>query len=106
MEMPAFLTAIIGWLRAGYPEGVPDVDYVPLFALLGNQLPEAEVSSIAEALAADSDHQSAQAIRDAIELVTHEKPSDSDIARVKTRLAAGGWPLAKPDRHSWPEAAS
>jgi hypothetical protein len=106
MEMPAFLTAIIGWLRAGYPEGVPDVDYVPLFALLGNQLPEAEVSSIAEALAADSDHQSAQATRDAIELVTHEKPSDSDIARVKTRLAAGGWPLAKPDRHSWPEAAS
>jgi hypothetical protein len=106
MEMPAFLNAIIGWLRAGYPEGVPDVDYVPLFALLGNQLPEAEVGSIAEALAAESDRQSAQAIRDAIELVTHEQPSESDIARVKTRLAAGGWPLAKPDRHSWPEAAS
>jgi hypothetical protein len=106
MDTPAFLTAIIGWLRAGYPEGVPDVDYVPLFALLGNQLPEAEVSSIADTLAAESDHQSAQAIKDAIELVTHEQPSESDIARVKTRLAAGGWPLAKPDRHSWPEAAS
>jgi hypothetical protein len=106
METPAFLTAIIGWLRAGYPEGVPDVDYVPLFALLGNQLPEAEVSSIADVLSAESDHQSAQAIKDAIELVTHEQPSESDIARVKTRLAAGGWPLAKPDRHSWPEAAS
>ncbi len=106
METPAFLTAIIGWLRAGYPEGVPDVDYVPLFALLGNQLPEAEVSSIADTLAAASGHQSAQAIRDAIELVTHEQPSESDLARVKTRLAAGGWPLAKPDRHSWPEAAS
>jgi hypothetical protein len=105
MDTPAFLTAIIGWLRAGYPEGVPDVDYVPLFALLGNQLPEAEVSSIADTLAAESDHQSAQAIKDAIELVTHEQPSESDIARVKTRLAAGGWPLAKPDRHSWPEAA-
>jgi Protein of unknown function (DUF3349) len=106
METPAFLTAIIGWLRAGYPEGVPDVDYVPLFALLGNQLPEDEVSSIADTLAAESDDQSAQAIKDAIELVTHEQPGESDIARVKTRLAAGGWPLAKPDRHSWPEAAS
>ena len=105
MPLPPVLTSIIGWLRAGYPEGVPDVDYVPLFALLGNQLPEAEVSSIADTLAAESDHQSAQAIKDAIELVTHEQPSESDIARVKTRLAAGGWPLAKPDRHSWPEAA-
>jgi hypothetical protein len=105
METPAFLTAIIGWLRAGYPEGVPDVDYLPLFALLGNQLPEDEVSSIADTLAADSDHDSAQAIKDAIEVVTHEQPSESDIARVKTRLAAGGWPLAKPDRRNWPEAA-
>jgi hypothetical protein len=105
MEMPAFLGAIIGWLRAGYPEGVPDVDYIPLFALLGSQLSDAEVAEIAETLAAESDQSSAEPIRTAIKEVTHVQPSESDIARVRTRLAAGGWPLAKPDRHSWPEPA-
>jgi Protein of unknown function (DUF3349) len=106
MEKPAFLKAIIGWLRAGYPEGVPSVDYIPLFALLGSQLTEADVRSVADELASESDHESAEAIRAAITAVTHTTPKDSDIARVRARLAAGGWPLAKPDLHSWPEAAS
>jgi hypothetical protein len=105
METPAFLQAIIGWLRAGYPEGVPSVDYVPLFALLGSQLTDAEVAAVGEELASSSDPDSADAIRAAIKDVTHETPKDSDIARVRSRLAGGGWPLAKPDRHSWPEAA-
>jgi hypothetical protein len=105
MEMPAFLRAIINWVRAGYPEGVPHVDYVPLFALLGSQLTDHEVASIADVLASESDHDSAEAIRAAIKSVTHEQPNDSDIARVRSRLAGGGWPLAKPDRHSWPEPA-
>jgi hypothetical protein len=98
MALPPFLSSIIGWLRAGYPEGVPSVDYIPLFALLGSQLTNDEVAEIAEELAKESDPDSAQTIRDAIELVTHEQPSDSDVARVKARLAAGGWPLAKPER--------
>ena len=105
MEMPGFLGAIIGWLRAGYPEGVPDVDYIPLFALLGSQLTDTEVATIAEALASDTDQSSADAIRTAIKQVTHAQPSQADIARVRTRLAAGGWPLAKPDAASWPEPA-
>jgi hypothetical protein len=105
MEAPAFLQAIIGWLRAGYPEGVPDVDYIPLFALLGSQLTDAEVSAVAEELASSTDPESAEAIRAAIKAVTHETPKDSDIARVRARLAGGGWPLAKPDGRSWPEAA-
>ena len=28
------VTAVVAWLRAGYPEGVPHRDYLPLFALL------------------------------------------------------------------------
>jgi hypothetical protein len=106
MEKPAFLKAIIGWLRAGYPEGVPSVDYIPLFALLGSQLTDADVKSIAEELASESDPDSAEAIRAAISDVTHVQPKDSDVARVRARLAAGGWPLAKPDLRSWPEAAA
>ena len=44
MALPPVLNKIIEWLRAGYPEGVPDVDYVPLFALLGSQLTNNEVN--------------------------------------------------------------
>jgi hypothetical protein len=103
MEMPTFLTAIIGWLRAGYPEGVPDVDYVPLFALLGSQLTDQEVAAIGEELASTSDPDSAEAIRVAIKNVTHATARESDIARVRSRLAAGGWPLAAPKRPAdWP----
>jgi hypothetical protein len=97
MALPPVLSSIISWLRAGYPEGVPSVDYIPLFALLGSQITEAEVVQIADELAAASDPASAQAIRDAIKEVTSQPPSDADVARVRARLAEGGWPLAKPD---------
>jgi len=30
----SLLTSILNWLRAGYPEGVPGSDRVPLLALL------------------------------------------------------------------------
>ena len=96
MALPPVLNAIVGWLRAGYPEGVPDVDYIPLFALLGSQLTDAEVAQIADELASSSNPESANAIRAAITLVTDQQPHDSDVARVRARLAEGGWPLARP----------
>jgi len=96
MALPPFLSSVIDWLRAGYPEGVPDVDYIPLFALLGSQLTDTEVSEIADELASQSDPDSAATIRKAIGNVTHEQVRDSDIARVRSHLAAGGWPLARP----------
>src|SRR5882762_6690455 len=99
MALPPFLSSIIGWLRAGYPEGVPQTDYIPLFALLASQLTDDEVSAVADELSETSgDPSSGQAIRDAIAAVTQGEPSDADVARVKARLAAGGWPLASPDR--------
>jgi hypothetical protein len=100
MALPPVLSSVITWLRAGYPEGVPDVDYIPLFALLGSQLTDADVTAVADELAETSDPGSAQAIREAIKNVTNVKPLDSDVARVRARLAAGGWPLAKPDQPS------
>ncbi len=98
MALPPFLNSIVGWLRAGYPGGVPDHDYLPLFALLGVQLTDPEVTAIADDLAAASNPQSAMAIRTAISEVTQHQPTDADIARVRARLASGGWPLAAPDR--------
>jgi hypothetical protein len=99
MPLPPFLATIVGWLRAGYPDGVPEHDYLPLFALLGSQLTESEVSAIGDELAEESKPESAAAIRHAITAVTaNDHPSDADIARVRARLAAGGWPLAAPSR--------
>ena len=94
MAYPPFLEKIIGWLRAGYPAGVPEVDYVPLFAILGYHLSNDEVAAIADELAASSDPASADEIKKAITAVTNSKPLESDIDRVRARLAAGGWPLA------------
>jgi len=98
MALPDFLTNIVGWLRAGYPEGVPQHDYIPLFALLGSQLTNDEVTLIGNELTFSADPESAGAIKEAIGAITHTKPNDADIARVRAHLAAGGWPLAKPDQ--------
>jgi hypothetical protein len=95
-NLPPVLKKVVEWLRAGYPEGVPDVDYVPLFALLGSELSNHDVELIAEDLAETSDPQSAEAIKKAIAAVTNTKPNEADVNRVRARLAGAGWPLAKP----------
>jgi Protein of unknown function (DUF3349) len=96
VALPPILSNIVDFLRAGYPDGVPEHDYIPLFALLARQLSEQEVSEVADELALTGDSDSAEALHSAIRNVTHERPLDSDIARVSARLAAAGWPLAAP----------
>ena len=98
MALPSFLAKIVSWLRAGYPDGVPEHDYIPLIALLGNQLTDDEVTLVANELAFSSNPESAAEIKKAISGITRTTVSDSDIARVRSHLAAGGWPLAAPDR--------
>jgi hypothetical protein len=99
MALPDFLTKIVGWLRAGYPEGVPEHDYVPLFALLGSQLTNDEVTLIVNELSFSADPESADAMKAAISAITHNpEVHESDINRVRAHLAAGGWPLADPTR--------
>ena len=99
MALPDFLTKIVDWLRAGYPEGVPEHDYVPLFALLGSQLTNDEVTLIANELSFAADPESAEAMKKAISAITRNpEVQASDINRVRAHLAAGGWPLADPTR--------
>jgi hypothetical protein len=93
------LQKIVGWLRAGYPEGVPATDYVPLFALLvRDHLTEEDISTFAAELAALSDEDTAKVIHGALADCSDCEPSDAELARVRARLAAGGWPLARPDQ--------
>ncbi|WP_433198439.1 DUF3349 domain-containing protein [Nocardia sp. CA-107356] len=95
---PNLLGRVIGWLRAGYPQGVPRSDYVALFAVLHRHLTDYEVVVIAEQLV-DSNPDSEISHTDieaAIARMAMEQPDAHDIARVASHLAAGGWPLATP----------
>ncbi|MUM19865.1 DUF3349 domain-containing protein [Mycobacterium sp. CBMA271] len=93
--MNAFLNKIVTWLRAGYPEGVPPPDYVPLLALLGRRLSNDEVKTVARELMARGDFDNID-IGVLITRLTDELPSGDDIERVRERLAKKGWPLDDP----------
>jgi hypothetical protein len=90
-----FLNAIVSWLRAGYPEGVPPHDYMPVLALLSRRLTTDEVKAVASELMQRGDFDQVD-IGVAITQITDELPSSDDIERVRTRLAATGWPLDDP----------
>lgn len=97
-EEGSYLGRIVAWLRAGYPQGVPEHDYVPLLALLNRRLTRGEVKKVAKALRrASISPASAEDIAAAITEVTHTEASSSDTARVRERLAAKGWPVDFPD---------
>jgi hypothetical protein len=99
MTMPEFMHKILDWLRAGYPEGIPPTDYVPLFAvLLKTHITEEEIADFARELASVSDEDTARVINEALQGCSGCHPGEEDLARVRGRLAAGGWPLARPDR--------
>jgi hypothetical protein len=92
MALPPVLQSIVDFLRKGYPEGVPQQDYLPLFALLRRRLSDEEVIELADELAANSpDEQTTRAIRAAIEHITNEAPSESDVDRVREQLQSAGW---------------
>lgn len=86
MASTAFASSIINWLRAGYPEGVPDHDYLPLFALLASRLTIEQLNDVAVLLEGSAAPASAAAIRNAIALVTDGEASDVDVANVRAHL--------------------
>ncbi|MDG3009225.1 DUF3349 domain-containing protein [Rhodococcus sp. D2-41] len=96
MTIPPFLNSIIDWLRAGYPDGVPEQDYVPLLALLNRRLTHDEVLTITDELIREGDLPIEKVdIQVLITKVTNEMPLETDVNRVRSHLVAGGWPLAQ-----------
>jgi Protein of unknown function (DUF3349) len=87
-----FLTSVVSWLRAGYPEGIPPTDYISVLALLSRRLSNDEVKQVTQALMqrGDFDHVDIGVL---ITQFTDELPSPVDVERVRERLAAKGWPL-------------
>jgi hypothetical protein len=90
-----FLAKIVAWITAGYPEGVPGPDQVPLFALLKRRLSDDDVKAVVRELKDLGEVDSAD-IGVLITQITDELPIPEDIERVRARLAAKGWPLDDP----------
>jgi hypothetical protein len=96
----SLLNSILNWLRAGYPNGVPGPDRVPLLALLrATPLTEDQIQEVVANLTAEdspaldggiSEDEIAEFIKD----VSHHDAGPDNVKRVAATLAAAGWPLA------------
>ena len=97
----SLLSSILNWLRAGYPEGVPGPDRVPLLALLRcTPLTEDQIKEVVRNITADGspavvDGEIRQdEIAAFIKDVSHHDAGPDNVQRVAAKLAAAGWPLA------------
>ncbi len=111
MTLPPVLNSLVGWLRAGYPYGVPEADYIPLLALLARRLTSEEVGVVAAELGrqvepatngeapyghAPTNGKAGVNEIDNIDIgtlitrITNELPREEDVARVRARLATAG----------------
>jgi hypothetical protein len=97
----SLLGSILNWLRAGYPEGVPGPDRVPLLALLrATPLTEDQIKEVVRNITADGSAALADGSIDTDEIeafiaeVTQHDAGSENVNRVAAKLAAAGWPLA------------
>ena len=97
----SLVSRVLDWLRAGYPEGVPGTDRVPLLSLLrSTPLTEDQIREVVRAVTAAESGPDADGTitRDEIESfisdVTHHDAGPENVNRVAAKLAAGGWPPA------------
>ncbi|NYJ75172.1 MULTISPECIES: DUF3349 domain-containing protein [Allobranchiibius] len=99
MDRPVFMANLMTWLRAGYPDGVPERDYQPLLALLRRQLSDEEVKDVARQLISGAREHGDDAAISRVDVgvlvtkYTDGVPSESDLRRVQERLEKKGWPL-------------
>lgn len=90
--MNRFLSSIVSWLRAGYPEGIPPTDSFAVLALLCRRLTTDEVRAVARELIQRGEFDQID-IGVLITQITDDLPTSEDMERVRARLAAKGWPL-------------
>lgn len=99
-ESEGLLARVVGWLRAGYPEGIPATDFPPLLAVLSRRLTQEEVEGIAHDLVEAADDPASVDVEEIRTLIREhllDEAHPDDVSRVSARLAAGGWPLGRPD---------
>lgn len=97
-----FCRSVVRWLTAGYPDGVPGPDRVPLMALLrSTPLTEDQIKQVVREITAKEgspetvDHPiDRDEIAEFIAGTTHHDAGPENVIRVAARLASVGWPLA------------
>lgn len=77
--------SVLAWIRAGYPEGIPDAEAAALGAVLQERLGVDSALDVLRRLA-DEGLMSKRAARALI-------PEDEQIRQVSAKLVLGGWPL-------------
>lgn len=109
----SFLSSVLRWLQASYPDGVPGPDRVPVLALLrSTPLTEHQIREVVRNITAEDskalddgqigDDEIAQFISD----VTRYDAGPENIRRVAATLAAAGWPLVGVDANRVEEASA
>jgi Protein of unknown function (DUF3349) len=94
------ISKMLTWLRAGYPEGIPQRDFPSVLLVLQQSLSNLDIEEIADELALQSVSNgsapvSAEQIRAMIRDRAFQAATDDDLRRVSAVLAQGGWPLAR-----------
>lgn len=99
--MFSYLDRVLDWLKAGYPQGIPDGDYIPLVAVLKRRLTGEEIEELGHELS-----RSGLVPADRIDVGTgylslvDELPSVEELDRVTLKLQEAGWPV---DATRWRE---
>jgi hypothetical protein len=93
------ISKMLVWLRAGYPEGIPQGDFPSVLLVLQRNLSDGDIETIADDLALQSVSNgsapvSAEQIREMVRDHTFQAATEEDLRRVSAVLAQGGWPLA------------
>jgi hypothetical protein len=92
------MAKVVNWLRAGYPEGIPQGDFPSVLLVLRRNLSDDDIEAISDDLALQSvsngaEPVSAEQIRAMVHDHVFQSATDDDLRRVSATLAAGGWPL-------------
>jgi hypothetical protein len=94
------VSRVVRWLRAGYPDGVPQQDYLALLGILRRALTDTELDQVVGQVTVEVDAGQQLLTRQLVERriadVVKGPVEDADVVRVSARLAAAGWPLGSP----------
>jgi hypothetical protein len=89
MALQSSLAKLVAWLRPRTSRAAPWHGGIPLLALRGRELTDDDVTLIAGELAFSANPQSEEEIRKAIKAITRLSVGDTDVAKVRARLARG-----------------
>lgn len=82
---------IVNWLKGGYPQGIPEADYVPLLAVLRRRLSADEIDELGQRIVRDGLMPAERVDLGAEFLrVTDELPSEAELRRISDMLNAAG----------------